>query len=113
MVQMRTKIQRLFFKNRTIIIIASNCRAIGHPNISEAPCEIGKILIIVYVWGFLYRSCLHHNSICHSVTDPKTTNVDRTFHKKLLTFVMNLFDAEVLALTRRYFFFLLAFLFIL
>ncbi|XP_039191633.1 SMC5-SMC6 complex localization factor protein 1 isoform X4 [Crotalus tigris] len=49
----------------------------------------------------LVRSCLYHNNICHSVMDPKTTNTDRTFHKKLLTFVMNLFDAEVLALTRR------------
>ncbi|XP_015668165.1 SMC5-SMC6 complex localization factor protein 1 [Protobothrops mucrosquamatus] len=49
----------------------------------------------------LVRSCLYHNNICHSVMDPKTTNVDRTFHKKLLTFVMNLFDAEVLALARR------------
>ncbi|XP_032069153.1 SMC5-SMC6 complex localization factor protein 1 [Thamnophis elegans] len=49
----------------------------------------------------LVRSCLYYNNICHSVTDPKTTNVDRTFHKKLLTFIMNLFEAEVLALKRR------------
>ncbi|XP_058024191.1 SMC5-SMC6 complex localization factor protein 1 isoform X3 [Ahaetulla prasina] len=47
------------------------------------------------------RSCLYYNNICHSVMDPKTTNMDRTFHKKLLTFVMNLFEAEVLALKRR------------
>ncbi|XP_060546595.1 SMC5-SMC6 complex localization factor protein 1 isoform X3 [Pantherophis guttatus] len=49
----------------------------------------------------LVSSCLHYNNICHSITEPKTTNVDRTFHKKLLTFVMNLFEAEVLALRRR------------
>lgn len=45
-VQMYTKIQGLFFKNRTIIIGASHQK-----HISEAPCEIDKILIIVCVGG--------------------------------------------------------------
>ncbi|XP_063151495.1 SMC5-SMC6 complex localization factor protein 1 [Candoia aspera] len=49
----------------------------------------------------LVRSCLYHSNICHSVTNPETTDADKTFHKKLLIFVMNLFNAEVLALTRR------------
>ncbi|XP_077203737.1 SMC5-SMC6 complex localization factor protein 1 [Paroedura picta] len=44
----------------------------------------------------LVRSCLYHGNICHS----GPINEDRTFHKKLLMFILNLFQAEVLALTR-------------
>ncbi|XP_025021035.1 SMC5-SMC6 complex localization factor protein 1 [Python bivittatus] len=49
----------------------------------------------------LVRSCLYGSNICHSVTNPEITDVDKTFHKKLLIFVRNLFNAEVLALTKR------------
>ncbi|XP_048359696.1 SMC5-SMC6 complex localization factor protein 1 isoform X2 [Sphaerodactylus townsendi] len=48
----------------------------------------------------LVRSCLYCSNICHLVLDSETTNEDRTFHKKLLMFILNLFQAEVLALTR-------------
>nr|XP_056705223.1 SMC5-SMC6 complex localization factor protein 1 [Euleptes europaea] len=48
----------------------------------------------------LVRSCLYCSNICHLVLDSEAINEDRTFHKKLLTFILNLFQAEVLALTR-------------
>ncbi|XP_062985665.1 SMC5-SMC6 complex localization factor protein 1 isoform X2 [Elgaria multicarinata webbii] len=48
----------------------------------------------------LVRSCLYCDDICHSVPAPETTNEEKTFHKSLLLFIMNLFQAEVLALTR-------------
>ncbi|KAL8203622.1 UNVERIFIED_CONTAM: hypothetical protein K2H54_058126 [Gekko kuhli] len=48
----------------------------------------------------LVRSCLYRSDICHSVLDSGPINENRTFHKKLLMFILNLFQAEVLALTR-------------
>ncbi|XP_060091670.1 SMC5-SMC6 complex localization factor protein 1 [Heteronotia binoei] len=48
----------------------------------------------------LVRSCLCHSNICHSLLDSGIINEDRTCHKKLLMFILNLFQAEVLALTR-------------
>ncbi|XP_044301682.1 SMC5-SMC6 complex localization factor protein 1 [Varanus komodoensis] len=48
----------------------------------------------------LVRSCLFYDNICHSVPVPEIANEERTFHKDLLMFIMNLFQAEVLALTR-------------
>ncbi|XP_054843240.1 SMC5-SMC6 complex localization factor protein 1 isoform X2 [Eublepharis macularius] len=48
----------------------------------------------------LVRSCLYYSNICHSVCDSGAIKEDRMFHKKLLTFILNLFQAEVLALTK-------------
>ncbi|KAJ6669766.1 hypothetical protein lerEdw1_000315 [Lerista edwardsae] len=48
----------------------------------------------------LVRSCLCYSSICHSVPASENIIEKRTFHKRLLTFILNLLNAEVLALTR-------------
>ncbi|XP_060617772.2 SMC5-SMC6 complex localization factor protein 1 isoform X1 [Anolis sagrei] len=48
----------------------------------------------------LVRSCLYCKSIFHSVPVSETMNEEKTFHKSLLRFFLNLFQAEVLTLTR-------------
>ncbi|XP_028603828.2 SMC5-SMC6 complex localization factor protein 1 isoform X1 [Podarcis muralis] len=48
----------------------------------------------------LVRSCLYCSNICHSVPVTETTDEARMFHKTLLMFLMNVFQDEVIALTR-------------
>ncbi|KAJ7335768.1 hypothetical protein JRQ81_013709 [Phrynocephalus forsythii] len=48
----------------------------------------------------LVGSCFYCRNICHSVPVSETISEDKAFHKKLLTFILNLFQAEVLALTK-------------
>ncbi|XP_066471065.1 SMC5-SMC6 complex localization factor protein 1 isoform X2 [Tiliqua scincoides] len=48
----------------------------------------------------LVRSCLCCNGVCHSIPASENINEKRTFHKRLLMFILNLLNAEMLALTR-------------
>uniref|UniRef100_A0A6J0TP60 SMC5-SMC6 complex localization factor protein 1 isoform X1 n=2 Tax=Pogona vitticeps TaxID=103695 RepID=A0A6J0TP60_9SAUR len=48
----------------------------------------------------LMGSCLYCKNICHSVPASETISEEKAFHKRLLTFILNVFQAEVLALTK-------------
>ncbi|XP_042305139.1 SMC5-SMC6 complex localization factor protein 1 isoform X2 [Sceloporus undulatus] len=48
----------------------------------------------------LVRSCLYCKGVCHSVPVSEIMYDEKTFHKNLIKFILNLFQAEVLALTR-------------
>lgn len=58
----------------------------------------------LFVFFSPFRSCLYCNNICHSIPASEAiAQEERLFHKRLLKFILNLLQAEVLALKRRYF----------